>query len=68
MKMNLSTISFDILFKITLLVFIAYFLFILTNITKQLKENADIGRYQFHTEQRYILDTKTGTVKKYSIP
>jgi hypothetical protein len=66
--MYLNKISFDILFKITLLVFIAYFLFILTNITIQLKDNADIGRYQFHTEERYILDTKTGSIKKYSRP
>ncbi|WP_295231402.1 hypothetical protein [Sediminibacterium sp.] len=66
--MNLSKNNFDVLFKIILLVFVTYFLYILANIAMQIRDNADIGRYQFHSEERYILDTKTGIVKKYPLP
>lgn len=68
MKYNLSRISFDAIFKVILLVFIAYFLFLLNNIAEQLKDNSDIGRYQFHTDNPFILDTKTGVVKRYPRP
>lgn len=68
MKYTLSNISFDTAFKIVLLVFIAYFLFLLTKIAMQLKDNSDVGRYQFHTDNPYLLDTKTGVIKRYPRP
>lgn len=68
MKYNLSKISFDAIFKFILLVFIAYFLFLLTNIAKQLKDNSDIGRYQLDPDSPFMLDTKTGVVKRYPRP
>lgn len=68
MKYTLSKISFDTLFKVILLVFIAYFLFLLTKISMQLKDNSDVGRYQFHTDNPYLLDTKTGVIKRYPRP
>lgn len=68
MKYTLSKISFDTLFKVILLVFIAYFLILLTKISMQLKDNSDVGRYQFHTDNPYLLDTKTGVIKRYPRP
>jgi len=68
MKYNVSNLSFDTLFKIVLLIFIAYFLVLLTIISNQLRNKSEIGRYQFHIDRPYILDTKTGEVKKYKTP
>lgn len=68
MKYTLSKINFDTLFKVILLVFITYFLFLLTKISMQLKDNSDVGRYQFHTDKPYLLDTKTGVIKRYPRP
>lgn len=68
MKNTFSKISFDTLFKVILLVFIGYFLFLLTKISMQLKDNSDVGRYQFHTDNPYLLDTKTGVIKRYPRP
>lgn len=59
----LKTLNFDVVFKTILLFLIAYFLFLLTNIAKQLKIPSDIGRYQFHTDKEIIIDTKTGETK-----
>jgi len=68
MKYSFSKISFDKFFKIVILVFIEYFLLLLTTISIQLKENSDVGRYQFHNDNPYILDTKTGVIKRYPRP
>lgn len=68
MKYSLSKISFNTLFKVILLVFIAYFLFLLTSIAMQLKGSSDVGRYQFHNDNPYLLDTKTGVIKRYPRP
>lgn len=68
MKYGLSKISFDVIFKFTLLIFIAYFLILLTNISKRLATDSEVGRYQFHPDNPFILDTKTGVVKRYSRP
>ena len=67
MKYNWNNLGFDAFFKITLLIFIAYFLILLTNISFQLSSKSEIGRYQFHMDKTYLLDTKTGVVKKYKI-
>ena len=64
MKYNLTKINFDIFFKFMLLIFIAYFLYLLTLIAIQLKNNAEIGRYQFNQDTYYLIDTKTKKKKK----
>lgn len=53
-------LGFDRIFKIILLVFVAYFLFLLTCVVVSLKNNSEIGRYQFDKSGSYIIDTKTG--------
>ncbi len=65
MKYSLAKISLDRLFKILLLIFIAYFLILLTSIAIQINKNSEVGRYQFHNDNRYILDTKSGEVRRY---
>lgn len=49
MKYNLNKISFHSFFKFMLLIFIGYFLYLLTVITMQVKNNSEIGRYRFDT-------------------
>ena len=68
MKFSLTKISFDKVFKGMLVISIAYILYLLTVIAIQLKSNADVWRYQFRNEGPYILDTKTGEVKKFRAP
>lgn len=68
MNYSRTKISFDTFFKILLLIFIAYFLYLLTLISMAMKNNADVGRYQFRNEGPYILDTKTGEVKRFKTP
>lgn len=65
--MRIKTNS-DILFKAVILIFSAYLLYLLTLITIQMKKNADVGRYQFRNEGPFIIDTKTGEVKRFSRP
>ena len=62
MKINFNTIIFDNIFKTVFLLFIAYFLFLLTKITNQIERNADVGRYQ-SSYPHYVIDTKTGLKK-----
>jgi hypothetical protein len=69
MKFNLSKISFDVLFKALILVFITYFLYSLTSIATQMKNNADVGRYQYLDGRNpHLFDTKTGEVKPFKTP
>ena len=68
MKNNLSKMNFDVLFKVILLGFIAYFLYLVTLISIQMKNNAGVGRYQFKNDAQFILDTKTGEVKRFRTP
>jgi len=68
MKFNLNNLSFAKFFKIALLIFIAYFLLLLTLISNQLRSKSEIGRYQLHIDKPFIIDTKTGEVKKYKFP
>ncbi len=67
MKYNLSKINFDVLFKTLFLFFIAYFLYLLTLISIQMKNNTDVGRYQFMNDSRLIIDTKTGKVTHFEV-
>ncbi len=56
--------TFDIVFKIVLLIFIGYFLFLLTNIATTLQNSSDVGRYQFDKDGQNVIDTKTGKTKE----
>jgi len=51
-------------FKTALLLFIGYFLFLLTNIAAIMRNNSEVGRYQFDKDGVYVLDTKTGKTKE----
>ena len=53
-------LSFDMLFKITLILFIGYFLFLLTNVATIMRNNSEVGRYQFDKDGSFVIDTKTG--------
>ena len=61
-------ISFDKIFKITLLVLISYFLFLLTNIANRTKKEGDVGRFQLLLRDDLIFDTKTGESIKFKYP
>lgn len=65
MRFSLKEIAFEKLFKLILLVFIAYFLFLLTVIV--FKGGTDVGRYQFRNDGRLVIDTKTGRVMTLKI-
>lgn len=67
MKYSPAKIKFESFFRLMLLIFIAYFLFLLTLFVVQVKNNAEIGRYKFDPESYYVIDTKTGTVKRVQI-
>ena len=56
-------LSFDTIFKTVLLLFIGYFLFLLTHIANTMRNNNEVGRYQFHNDRVLIIDTKTGVTK-----
>ena len=56
----LRKLSFAVVFKTILILFIGYFLFLLTNIATTMRNNSEVGRYQFHNDRDLILDTKTG--------
>jgi len=56
--------TFDMVFKTALLLFIGYFLFLLTNIAAIMRNNSEVGRYQFDKDGVYVLDTKTGKTKE----
>lgn len=62
MKYNFNKISFHSFFKFMLLIFIGYFLYLLTVITMQVKNNSEIGRYRFDTDTHFLIDTKTGKI------
>lgn len=64
MKYNLNKMNFDSFFKFILLIFIGYFLYLLTVITMQIKNNSEIGRYRFDTETHFLIDTKTGKIAR----
>ena len=51
-------ITFDNILKIFALLASVYFLYTITRIA----DNLENGRYQFKTDSRYILDTKTGKI------
>ena len=57
-------LTFDMVFKTGLLLFIGYFLFLLTNIVTTMRNNSEVGRYQFDKDGAYVLDTKTGKTKE----
>lgn len=67
MKYSFLKNRFDMIFKIILLLFVAYFLYLLTLIVMLQKTNSDIGRYQFRNEGRLIIDTKTGKVTAFEV-
>ena len=68
MKSYLNKINGETVFKVLLLIFIGYFLYLLTIIAIQIKSNGDVGRYQFHNDKPFLIDTKTGEVKRYNRP
>jgi hypothetical protein len=57
-------LSFDIVFKTILLLFIGYFLFLLTNIASTMRTNSEVGRYQFDKDGSFVIDSKTGKTKE----
>lgn len=57
-------LTFDTIFKTVLLLFIGYFLFLLTNIATTVRNNSEVGRYQFDKDGSYVIDTKTGKTKE----
>ena len=57
-------LSFDTIFKTVLLLFIGYFLFLLTHIANTMRINTEVGGYQFHNDRVLIIDTKTGVTKE----
>lgn len=61
--MNNSVITFDKAVKIISLFFICWFLILLTIMVCQMAKKAEIGRYQFHQNHGYKIDTKTGKTK-----
>jgi hypothetical protein len=65
MNMKLSSNG---IFKVMILIFTAYFLYVLTLIAMQMRRNEDVGRYQFRAEGFFIIDTKTGEVKRFARP
>lgn len=60
----LRKLSFDIVFKTILILFIGYFLFLLTNIATSMRNNSEVGRYQFDKDGSFVIDTKTGKTKE----
>lgn len=56
----LRNLTFDKFFKIALLLLISYFLFILIEISRTMRQNVDVGRFQFEHQGFRIFDTKTG--------
>lgn len=58
--------SFDIFFKLALLLFAVYFLFILTKIANSMDKASEIGRYQFNPKEWQVIDTKTGIISRPS--
>lgn len=60
----LRKLSSDIVFKTILVLFIGYFLFLLTNIATTMRNNSEVGRYQFDKDGTYVIDTKTGKTKE----
>ena len=56
-------LNFDSVFKTVLLLSIGYFLFLLTNVIATMRDNSEVGRYQFDKDNAYVLDTKTGKTK-----
>jgi hypothetical protein len=60
----LRKLSFDIVFKTILVLFIGYFLFLLTNIATTMRNNSEVGRYQFDKDGTHVIDTKTGKTKE----
>lgn len=60
----LRKISFDTVFKTILILFIGYFLFLLTNIATTMRNNSEVGRYQFDKDGSFVIDTKTGNTKE----
>lgn len=63
MKTIFDKINFNLLFKIAILISITYFLYVLTLIATHLKNNEDVGRFQYHNQEFLYMDTKTGTTK-----
>jgi hypothetical protein len=64
MKYILRRITFDKVFKTIMIIFIGYFLLLLTSTLNQLRLNSDNGRYQQYGQTHYIIDTKTGIIKR----
>lgn len=55
--------TFDRIFKTVLLIFISYFLFLLSNIASTMRINSEIGRYKLGNDGLAAIDTKTGKIK-----
>lgn len=56
--------TFDSIFKLLVLVMLGYFLFLVNKTSSNKEAIIEIGRYQFHSTDNFVLDTKTGTVYK----
>ena len=56
-------LTFDKIIKTVLLLFICYFLFLLTKIATTMQNNSEVGRYQFDNDGHYVIDSKTGETR-----
>jgi hypothetical protein len=60
----MKNISFATIYKVVILLSVVYFLVLLTKLVNTVSVNSEVGRYQFHSNELKVLDTKTGTVVK----
>ncbi len=57
---NSSKLNFNSVLKIILIIYLGYFLFLLTIIVYTHKNGSEIGRYQIVENTNYMFDSKTG--------
>ncbi len=60
---NSSKLNFNSIFKFFLIIYLGYFLVLLTIIVNTYKNGSEIGRYKHVENTNFVLDTKTGTAK-----
>ena len=58
---NSSKLNFNSILKIILIIYLGYFLILLTFFVTSYKNGSEIGRYENNAAIDFIFDTKTGT-------
>lgn len=56
----LKSLTFDRVFKVVLVFLFSYFLYILTDISRSMRQNLDVGRFQIQQYGFPVFDSKTG--------